>query len=160
MQFLSSRSKNIISPFSSASNLFSLAISTDGAEVATRAYSQHNSYYRSHNDGMAGTFVWGMAAVVATAGISLLGISSSSLSQTLCESTTVGTSPEEDPEAEPEIDPYDNLPEEDEPTHCSICMTYRQVGSNTTNIDQKYQLNGPRDLTFSSKSVFVFISFL
>jgi len=26
----------------------------------------------------------------------------------------------------PEIDPYDNLPEEDEPTHCSICLTYRQ----------------------------------
>lgn len=25
-----------------------------------------------------------------------------------------------------EEDPYDNLPEEDEPTHCSICMTYRQ----------------------------------
>jgi hypothetical protein len=25
-----------------------------------------------------------------------------------------------------EEDPYDNLPEEDEPTHCSICMSYRQ----------------------------------
>jgi hypothetical protein len=23
-------------------------------------------------------------------------------------------------------DPYDNLPEQDEPTHCSICLTYRQ----------------------------------
>ena len=23
-------------------------------------------------------------------------------------------------------DPYENLPEEDEPTHCSICLTYRQ----------------------------------
>ena len=30
---------------------------------------------------------------------------------------------EEEPE---EADPYDNLPEEDEPTHCSICKTYRQ----------------------------------
>jgi hypothetical protein len=27
---------------------------------------------------------------------------------------------------EVEEDPYDNLPEEDEPTHCSICMSYRQ----------------------------------
>lgn len=27
---------------------------------------------------------------------------------------------------EEEEDPYDNLPEKDEPTHCSICMTYRQ----------------------------------
>eukprot|EP00980_Cylindrotheca_fusiformis_P021737 scaffold8569_cov139-Cylindrotheca_fusiformis.AAC.7 len=25
-----------------------------------------------------------------------------------------------------EEDPYDNLPEKDEPTHCSICLTYRQ----------------------------------
>jgi hypothetical protein len=25
-----------------------------------------------------------------------------------------------------EDDPYDNLPDEDEPTHCSICLTYRQ----------------------------------
>ncbi len=25
-----------------------------------------------------------------------------------------------------EVDPYDNLPEKDEPTHCSICLTYRQ----------------------------------
>ena len=25
-----------------------------------------------------------------------------------------------------EEDPYDNLPPEDEPTHCSICLTYRQ----------------------------------
>lgn len=29
-------------------------------------------------------------------------------------------------EEEEEEDPYDNLPEQDEPTHCSICMTYRQ----------------------------------
>jgi len=29
-------------------------------------------------------------------------------------------------EEDSEVDPYDNLPEEDEPTHCSICLTYRQ----------------------------------
>jgi len=27
---------------------------------------------------------------------------------------------------ETEIDPYDNLPEQDEPTNCSICLTYRR----------------------------------
>ena len=33
----------------------------------------------------------------------------------------------EEKEGEEEVDdPYDNLPEEDEPTHCSICNTYRQ----------------------------------
>ena len=32
---------------------------------------------------------------------------------------------DDDDEEEGE-DPYDNLPEEDEPTHCSICLTYRQ----------------------------------
>jgi len=62
-----------------------------------------------------------IAASAATAGISFLGVSSSP-SQTLCESSSE-TSPGDD---EPEIDPYDNLPEEDEPTHCSICLTYRQ----------------------------------
>ncbi|KAL3943814.1 MAG: hypothetical protein SGBAC_002107 [Bacillariaceae sp.] len=31
-----------------------------------------------------------------------------------------------DEEDEEQVDPYDNLPEEDEPTHCSICLTYRQ----------------------------------
>ena len=30
-------------------------------------------------------------------------------------------------ETDTEIDPYDNLPEKDEPTNCSICLTYRQV---------------------------------
>jgi hypothetical protein len=29
-------------------------------------------------------------------------------------------------EDEIEEDPYDSLPDEDEPTHCSICLTYRQ----------------------------------
>mmetsp|Transcript_97433 Transcript_97433/g.146020 ORF Transcript_97433/g.146020 Transcript_97433/m.146020 type:complete len:383 (-) Transcript_97433:10-1158(-) len=33
---------------------------------------------------------------------------------------------EEDNEHRASEDPYDNLPEEDGPTHCSICMTYRQ----------------------------------
>jgi hypothetical protein len=32
----------------------------------------------------------------------------------------------ENKDDEEEVDPYDNLPEEDEPTHCSICLTYRQ----------------------------------
>eukprot|EP00934_Nitzschia_sp_Nitz4_P007075 Nitzschia sp. Nitz4//scaffold16_size188269//56136//57251//NITZ4_001786-RA/size188269-processed-gene-0.10-mRNA-1//1//CDS//3329538502//7065//frame0 len=41
---------------------------------------------------------------------------------TFCERSVVD---EEDAEEE-EVDPYDNLPEEDEPTHCSICLTYRQ----------------------------------
>jgi len=73
-------------------------------------------------------------AAFATAGISLLDISSSS-SQTLCESAdgvktdscrTSQINSGEVLEVEPEIDPYDNLPEEDEDTHCSICLTYRQ----------------------------------
>lgn len=29
-------------------------------------------------------------------------------------------------EDEEEVDPFENLPQEDEPTHCSICLTYRQ----------------------------------
>jgi len=33
---------------------------------------------------------------------------------------------DDDDDDEGEEDPYDNLPEEDEPTHCSICLTYRQ----------------------------------
>jgi hypothetical protein len=33
---------------------------------------------------------------------------------------------DDDSKEENEEDPYDNLPEKDEPTHCSICLTYRQ----------------------------------
>ena len=40
-------------------------------------------------------------------------------SRTRCEDVV-------DDKEEEEEDKYDNLPEEDEPTHCSICMTYRQ----------------------------------
>ena len=61
-------------------------------------------------------------AASATAGMVLLGISSSPL-QTLCDENL-----DKDLEAEPEIDPYENLPEQDEPTNCSICLTYRKVG--------------------------------
>lgn len=43
---------------------------------------------------------------------------------TLCESPVLDSS--DDEEDEEDEDPYDNLPEEDEPTHCSICLTYRQ----------------------------------
>ena len=60
-----------------------------------------------------------MASVAAAT--ALMGISSSQ-QKTLCESA------ENEPgeTTEDEVDPYDNLPREDEPTHCSICLTYRQ----------------------------------
>jgi len=62
---------------------------------------------------------------------------SHSLSQTLCEEAAARIIDSKDNNKdndddivnaiiEPEIDPYDNLPEKDEPTHCSICLTYRQ----------------------------------
>jgi len=107
--------------------------------ICSRLYSQHESCHQSHNDAPIKNFLV-MASIVASAttGISLLSISSSP-SQTLCDSTSgtktqsrgssqtnEGESLEEIIEAEPEIDPYDNLPEEDESTHCSICLTYRQ----------------------------------
>jgi hypothetical protein len=62
---------------------------------------------------------------------SLAGIAAAPLVLTSCDdnktdkvepdSTDIPNSTEEEEE-----DPYDNLPEKDEPTHCSICMTYRQ----------------------------------
>jgi len=111
MQLLSPRGKTIITPLSAA-----LTTSTTVSTVAgSRAYSQDQRW--AHNDTNMGSLVWGMAAV-ATAGVLRI-----STSQTLCESDPVDDSAEDN---EPEIDPYDNLPEEDEPTHCSICMTYRQ----------------------------------
>lgn len=36
------------------------------------------------------------------------------------------TTPKNDAKEEEEEDPYDNLPEKDEATNCSICLTYRQ----------------------------------
>ena len=41
-------------------------------------------------------------------------------------SKLLSTECEREGEDEEVEDPYENLPEEDEPTHCSICMTYRQ----------------------------------
>lgn len=40
--------------------------------------------------------------------------------------TTRCDSNDDDGDDDVEVDPYDNLPETDEPTHCSICLTYRQ----------------------------------
>lgn len=118
MQLLSARNKNIITPLSAAAPSLS---STGSTGVASWAYSQDQSYHQwTHSKTNAGTFVWGVAGAAA-----LL-----STSQTRCEGT------EDHAEEEPEIDPYDNLPEEDEPTHCSICLTYRQVGFNVTNLEQ------------------------
>jgi hypothetical protein len=90
-----------------------------------------------------------LASVAASAAAGALLLGGISSSQTLCESSTSGvktdgtkttetSSPTKnntpgeyilEVDDEPEIDPYDNLPEKDEPTHCSICLTYRQVGS-------------------------------
>ncbi len=129
MQLLSPRGKTIITPLSAA-----LTTSTTVSTVAgSRAYSQDQRW--AHNDTNMGSLVWGMAAV-ATAGVLRI-----STSQTLCESDPVDDSAEDN---EPEIDPYDNLPEEDEPTHCSICMTYRQVGSNMLELEYGYEPYGTR----------------
>lgn len=131
MSLVSSRNSRSVSSLSLCSLSPTIHGSTDGG-VGVRPYSQHRSYRRFHNEQQSAnnnTF-WGMAwiAASATAGISFLGVSTSP-SQTLCESSSSSSSETSPGDDEPEIDPYDNLPEEDEPTHCSICLTYRQVGS-------------------------------
>ena len=143
MPVVVSRSRSI---FSSSSSSFSLSSkihrSAAAGAVGSRSYSQDHSYnYWSPHDTLAS-----VAASAAAGALLLGGISSS---QTLCESSTSGvktdgtkttetSSPTKnntpgeyilEVDDEPEIDPYDNLPEKDEPTHCSICLTYRQVGS-------------------------------
>lgn len=62
---------------------------------------------------------------------SLAGIAAAPLVIASCDDNK--TDKEEEPDIidiltteEETEDPYDNLPEKDEPTHCSICMTYRQ----------------------------------
>lgn len=120
-RILSSRSKSIITPFSSTAAHPSISPTKDATVGgASRAYSQQHTYHASAKDVNSPNFVWGMASVAAAT--TLMGISSSQ--ETRCESA------ENDPqgETENEVDPYDNLPEEDEATHCSICLTYRQVG--------------------------------
>lgn len=46
--------------------------------------------------------------------------------QTRCDDRNTDNSTGMHDESGTEVDPYDNLPEQDEPTSCSICMTYRQ----------------------------------
>lgn len=45
---------------------------------------------------------------------------------TRCDAVQDGGDQSAQDEEPQEEDPYDNLPPQDEPTHCSICMTYRQ----------------------------------
>ena len=135
MQFLSQRSKNLITPLSADAH--SLSSTGHGSTVAagSRIFSQDHSYQRwSKNDATTGMF---LSLAAATAGVSFLGLSSS---QTLCESANADPAVDDagdDVEEEPEIDPYDNLPEEDEPTHCSICLTYRQVSLDLKKMKQR-----------------------
>ena len=51
--------------------------------------------------------------------------------QTRCDDRNTDNSTGMHDESGTEVDPYDNLPEQDEPTSCSICMTYRQVSGIT-----------------------------
>lgn len=63
-----------------------------------------------------------MAAAMATATVGTLG---DGAPVTLCDNTSNDHEHKSDDDDGQE-DPYDNLPEQDEPTHCSICLTYRQ----------------------------------
>ena len=133
MPFVSSGGRSI---FSLSSHSLSSTIHRSTAAAAiSRTFSRHHSFHESHNDVFGrNSFGVMIAAASAAAGISLLGVSSSS-SRTICDGTgDVKADGQENSkyivgdDREPEIDPYDNLPEEDEPTHCSICLTYRKVG--------------------------------
>ena len=129
-----------------------IGVVVGSASAASRLYSQQQSnHYNNHNATTAtpaNNYFGLMASVVAaTAATSLIATSasSSSSSQTLCEGSTSNEVDEngylkELPTEKPEVDPYDNLPEEDEDTHCSICLTYRKVGFkiNSTIISLQY----------------------
>ena len=138
----------------STSSLFTLSVPSTihrpGVGAALfRPYSQNHSYDESHNNllGENSLRFMTLIATSAAAGVSFLGASSSS-SQTLCESRDEST--EAEPQTEPEIDPYDNLPEEDEPTHCSICLTYRKVGCSSSFNNGKYDESLPCDVLLLS----------
>jgi len=130
---ISSKSRNFRSLSSSLSHSSTIH-RTIGRAIASPPNPQF-SYQQFSNDASGNNSLGTVVSVAAMATVvtSLLGTSFSS--QTNCESPggTKTDSEESNPtypgeylDAEPEIDLYDNLPEEDEPTHCSICLTYRQ----------------------------------
>lgn len=53
---------------------------------------------------------------------SLYSLSSHFLQRTMCESNEI----DKEEDSEDGVDPYDNLPDEDEETHCSMCNTFRK----------------------------------
>lgn len=129
MQLVSSRSRSTVSLLSRSPSLKIHRPAVGAALI--RPYSQNHSHHESQSN-----FFWYVALIAtsAAAGVSFPGASSFS-SQTLCDNTSSVTlenqtnpdqSMEGEPQTEQEVDPYDNLPDKDEPTHCSICLTYRQ----------------------------------
>jgi len=67
---------------------------------------------------------WGMAvwmSLLGSGGGSMITMTTTATTMVDCEAAKDNQEEEEEQE-----DPYDNLPAEDEPTHCSICLTYRQ----------------------------------
>ncbi|VEU34914.1 unnamed protein product [Pseudo-nitzschia multistriata] len=96
------------------------------AAASSNAWTRSRSSNGSRTNGS--TTYFGVMASAAAATSLLLAPGSldwNSPSTTLCEEAAPAGEGNSIPE-ESEHDPYDNLPEEDEPTHCSICLTYRQ----------------------------------
>lgn len=125
-----SQNRGVVSVYPPQSSSFSGIQRT--AAPQSRLYSSQQQQQQQYQQDAASRT---MVSVAAAASLLLAASVSSCSPQTLCEDPAAAdsaldseTTPNEDDgeDDEPETDPYDNLPEEDEPTHCSICLTYRQ----------------------------------
>jgi hypothetical protein len=108
------------------------AVSFVSSTVRSRSYHNYNQHQRQHCSS------WEYYSALAAAAVSTVLVatttSSSTTLTTRCDdddddnnNNNNNNGSNDETETETEIDPYDNLPEKDEPTNCSICLTYRQV---------------------------------
>jgi len=98
---------------------------------AVKSRSYHHSTHHHQQRFSSWEYYSALTAAAATAASAVLLATTTSFSTTTTrcdddDDNNSNNNKSNEIETDTEIDPYDNLPEKDEPTNCSICLTYRQ----------------------------------
>lgn len=103
------------------------ATSTVGSTVTPIVGSTNHRHQYGRRTSPSTNPIGSIAALFAGLGLVTMALDTDNIAfaplTTICENAGVG---DEGTTATDDVDPYENLPVEDEPTHCSICLTYRQ----------------------------------
>jgi hypothetical protein len=107
----------------------STAVTNAQGIVLPRPTVQQQQHYYNNDNSTFSTSWWMLASVVAAAAVGTIPATVVTRNDGAPRNETTQKDDDDnddDEEEEAGEDPYDNLPDEDEPTHCSICNVYRQ----------------------------------